>query len=245
MTKMKRCNFCGASQDEVRTGGTPPKSTSATPTYTVKQTTPTAIGPPGYMGGQAVGRSPTQGQSNIGVNHAAPKRRLRPIHAIIIGAAIALAFLIFVDELKLRSDVEIAGGRPSGQVIEVDLARGSGVHQLEARVNSAVDVQFLLDSGASDVTLPEEVVKELLSRGALSRSDFLGEGEYTLANGDVMTAARFMLRSISIGDLTVSNVVGSTSPPGSPALLGQSFLQKFTSWNVDNTRNKLVLQPPK
>lgn len=243
---MKRCNFCGSSQDAASALGDPLKTAPANTAHAVKQTTPTAGSSPAPKGSQAFGQStpPIQSHSNVGVTPAVSKRRLRPIHAIIIGAVIALAFLVFVDELRLRSDVEVAGGRPNGQVIEVDLVHGYGVHQLDARVNSAVDVQFLLDSGASDVTLPEDVVKELLSRGALSRSDYLGEREYTLANGDVVTAERFTLRSISIGDLTVSNVIGSTSPAGSPALLGQSFLRKFTSWNVDNTRNKLVLQPP-
>ena len=40
----------------------------------------------------------------------------------------------------------------------------------------------------------------------------------------------------------MSNVTASIGRPGSPPLLGQSFLSKFASWTLDNERNVLVLQ---
>jgi hypothetical protein len=40
----------------------------------------------------------------------------------------------------------------------------------------------------------------------------------------------------------VTNLTASIGGPGSPALLGQSFLSKFASWTLDNERNVLVLQ---
>ena len=248
MAKMMRCNHCGTSQSEVKNsspsrGGVLQSRSSYPNPSSPSQANSVASGQLGIGQYQLNPRV----QSHQSVPQSTPgglRSRFRPVHALIIGAVIALVFLVFVDEIRLHSDVEVAGGKPNGQVIEIDLSRGFGVHQLTGQVNSAVDVEFTLDSGASDVALPEEVVKELVSRGVLERSDFIGEGEYVLANGDVVTAARFMLRSISIGDLKVSDVVCSTSPAGSPALLGQSFLRKFRSWNVDNTRNKLILQPP-
>ena len=47
---------------------------------------------------------------------------------------------------------------------------------------------------------------------------------------------------MTVGGQTVSNVTASIGRPGSPPLLGQSFLSKFASWTLDNERNVLVLQ---
>ena len=51
----------------------------------------------------------------------------------------------------------------------------------------------------------------------------------------------FVIRSLKVGDKVLENVNGSVaSVQGSP-LLGQTFLSRFKSWSIDNTKHALVL----
>jgi predicted aspartyl protease len=50
-----------------------------------------------------------------------------------------------------------------------------------------------------------------------------------------------VIRSLKIGDKTLKNVVGSITPSASDLLLGQSFLNPFKSWSIDNQRRALIL----
>ena len=99
-----------------------------------------------------------------------------------------------------------------------------------------------LDTGASDVSIPDEVARELERAGKLDRGDFIGTRTYVLADGSKVPSRRVLLRELTVGGQTVSNVTASIGRPGSPPLLGQSFLSKFASWTLDNERNVLVLQ---
>ena len=99
----------------------------------------------------------------------------------------------------------------------------------------------MLDSGASTVQLPAEVIQKLTQTGALSDNDFIGMRSYTLADGSSRRSALFRIREIQVGKHIVRNLTAIEGPPGSDALLGQSFLAKLPSWTLDNQRHVLVL----
>lgn len=46
---------------------------------------------------------------------------------------------------------------------------------------------------------------------------------------------------MKVGDRTIENVIGAVADVTGSLLLGQSFLSKFNSWSVDNSRQVLVL----
>jgi clan AA aspartic protease (TIGR02281 family) len=115
-----------------------------------------------------------------------------------------------------------------------------GGYLIPGRVNDAVTVTFVLDTGASDVSIPENVARELEQAGKPVES--LGTGTYVLADGSKVRKRRVLLRDVTVGGQTVSNVMASIASPGSPPLLGQSFLSKFASWTLDNERALLVLK---
>jgi hypothetical protein len=100
----------------------------------------------------------------------------------------------------------------------------------------------VLDTGASDVSIPEDVERALERAGKLERGDRLGTATYVLADGSKVPKRRVLLRELTVGGQTVSNVTASIARAGSPPLLGQSFLSKFASWTLDNERNLLVLK---
>jgi clan AA aspartic protease (TIGR02281 family) len=129
----------------------------------------------------------------------------------------------------------------AAETIQLKKHAGGGF-LIPGRVNDAVAVTFILDTGASDVLIPDEVARELESAGKLDRGDFIGTRTYVLADGSKIPSRRVLLRQLTVGDVTVSNVTANIGRPGSPPLLGQSFLSKFASWTLDNERNQLVLK---
>jgi predicted aspartyl protease len=52
----------------------------------------------------------------------------------------------------------------------------------------------------------------------------------------------FAIRSLKVGDKVIGNVKSSVSPVQGSLLLGQSFLERFKSWSIDNTNHVLLLE---
>ena len=123
----------------------------------------------------------------------------------------------------------------------IPLQRDRGAFYVVGKVNGAVSVKFVLDNGASDVLIPQEVADALTRSGALGRDDFIGTQTYQLADGSRLKSRRIVIRELTVGGQSVRNVVASIGPAKSPALLGQSFLAKFPSWTLDNERQVLEL----
>jgi clan AA aspartic protease (TIGR02281 family) len=132
-------------------------------------------------------------------------------------------------------------GGPEADEIKLTPA-DSGTMELTATVNGQSFI-FTLDSGASDICMPENFAKLLVARGFLARSDFLRMQKYGTANGEV-DAAVFRLKTVTLGNQTVHNVEMAVIPNGHDALLGQAFFRRFKTWTVDNSRNVLVLGAP-
>ena len=108
-------------------------------------------------------------------------------------------------------------------------------------INGALTLNFMVDSGAADVSIPADVVMTLKRTGTIQEGDFLGEKTYQLADGSTMPSKTFRIRLLKVGDREIENVVGSVAGVNGSLLLGQSFLMRFSSWSIDNKRQVLVL----
>jgi predicted aspartyl protease len=51
-----------------------------------------------------------------------------------------------------------------------------------------------------------------------------------------------MIRTLKVGDKALENVVGGIAPVNGSLLLGQSFLNRFKSWSMDNQAGVLILK---
>ena len=109
-------------------------------------------------------------------------------------------------------------------------------------INNAMTLSFMIDSGASDVSISSDVMEKLIQSGSLSKSDFLGRQTYHLADGSDVSSETFRIHVLRIGDREVRDVLGSVSNDQNTLLLGQSFLSRFRSWSVDNQRQVLLLK---
>ena len=134
------------------------------------------------------------------------------------------------------------GYRASNSGSRIVMVKSGGTYVVPVLINGVLPLQFTVDSGAADVSIPSDVVSTLIRMGAIVDKDFIGTQKYTLADGSTVTSRTFRIRSLKVGDRIIQNVVGSVSGPKGSLLLGQSFLEKFKSWSMDNTKHELVLE---
>lgn len=129
----------------------------------------------------------------------------------------------------------------SGNSELVRLIPSHGTLLVPVTINNEITLKFTVDSGASDVSIPADVVSTLIRTGSISDSDFIGSQTYILADGSRVPSATFNIRSLRVGNKTLKNVVGSVASAKGSLLLGQSFLKRFNSWSIDNGRGVLIL----
>jgi tetratricopeptide (TPR) repeat protein len=136
------------------------------------------------------------------------------------------------------------GTKPSiraGQEV-INMEPMGGVFVVPIRFNDVITLDAIVDSGASDVSVPADLVLTLMRSKTLTAADFLGEQTYILADGSKVPSHRFRIRSLQVGNKTIQDVIGSVGSVSATILLGQSFLRKFKSWSVDNEKHTLVLR---
>ncbi|MFZ3350877.1 MAG: retroviral-like aspartic protease family protein [Xanthobacteraceae bacterium] len=159
--------------------------------------------------------------------------------------------------IRIRSDVALSSDEssPSNEVqpgartapavtpgaILVPLKNDGGTYTVPVLINNAITLDFTVDSGASDVSIPADVVMTLIRTRTIQNTDFIGQQTFTLADGSTVPSATFRIRSLTVGNITLENIVGSVAPPQGSLLLGQSFLSRFRSWSIDNSKGVLAL----
>jgi predicted aspartyl protease len=131
--------------------------------------------------------------------------------------------------------------QPSQQS-NVPLSTDGGVFVVPVE-NSTITLDFAVDSGAADVSIPLDVFSTLKRTGTVKDSDILGQRTYVLADGSKSQSVSFRIRSLKVGNRILENVTASVAPSGGMLLLGQSFLGRFKAWSIDNASHKLVLEP--
>lgn len=117
------------------------------------------------------------------------------------------------------------------------MEKENGVYKVPVTVNG-VPMKFILDTGASLISMSSTEAEKLYRQGAISESDIIGQSRFQDAKGDISPGAIVRLKSVRIGDRVLENVnaniVGSAQ---APLLLGQSALSQFGKISVDYRRN--------
>jgi aspartyl protease family protein len=165
-------------------------------------------------------------------------------------AWIAIAFVLVVT-YSYKDDLLGVGHQLGGRVVSalststpmqaspgvVYLSRDmrSGHFHVDAVVNGHV-MEFLVDTGASDVALSMEAAQRL----GFDPDKLVFNQAYQTANGVTM-GARVTLDKVQVGDITIRNVRASvTRSDVGTSLLGMSFLNQIGSYEFRGDR--LVLR---
>ena len=146
-------------------------------------------------------------------------------HKFVIAMWIVLMIMVFflfndVLENDYNPNQTIIS-QSSGKQRTVTLKRNRYGHYVaQGRINNT-PVTLLLDTGASDISIPENIAKKL-------KLKYGKEQRYQTANG-IIIGNLTTLNNVSIGKIKLHNVRASINPKmkGDEILLGMSFLKNI------------------
>jgi clan AA aspartic protease (TIGR02281 family) len=137
----------------------------------------------------------------------------------------------------LRDAPGASDSSPTARSYRVRVQQAGPSLLVVARVNGVHEVPFLIDTGASDVLIPESVAKRIgLEVDADARTK-----RYTTANG-VVEHQVVMLDSVDLGGAVARAVPASIGPDMHFGLLGLSYFNRFTV-HVDAAAGIVTLVP--
>lgn len=153
---------------------------------------------------------------------------------VVIGVFGAMALDLWPD-LTARFEPRIVSRAGADGGPELVVQRDRSGHYVVPGTINGVAVEFLLDTGASDVAIPPALARRLkLKRGP--------DVEITTAS-DVIPGYLVTLDEVSLGPLALTRVRGSVSEHsiGDQVLLGMSFLRHF---DLSQRGQSLTLRAP-
>lgn len=116
-----------------------------------------------------------------------------------------------------------------------------GVYEVPIEING-VKMHFIFDTGAGMVSISQTEVNFLYKQGALTDDDVLEKANFMDANGDISEVTIINLKSVKIGNKTLSNVQASVvHNMNAPLLLGQTVLENFGRVTIDYKSGGLIL----
>ena len=160
---------------------------------------------------------------NEGSDNPSTERTGRFMMLLAWAAGLALLTLLFNDHLISRFNPNTVpeSGRAADGSVEVALQRNASGHYVASGTINRLPVTFLLDTGATDVAVPESIAVRLgLERGP--------GGISQTANGPVAVWST-VLDEVGLGGIRLADVRASIVPSldaDAPVLLGMSFLKR-------------------
>ena len=129
-----------------------------------------------------------------------------------------------------------------GKKTFVKMKNQNGVYYVPCRINGK-EMEFIFDTGASDITMSLTEALFLYKQGKLFDNDFIGIQEYQIADGSIHEGTIVILRTVEIGNKKLKDVRASIIHNlGAPLLLGQSALEKFGKISIDYNNNEILFE---
>jgi clan AA aspartic protease (TIGR02281 family) len=128
---------------------------------------------------------------------------------------------------------------------KVKMERVNGVMVMPCTVNG-LKLDFIFDTGASNVTISLTEALFMLKNNYLSAKDILGTEQYKIANGNIEEGTIVILREIEIGGYSLYNVPASIiHKTNAPLLLGQTAISKLGRYefNYSNRTLNMLSKP--
>ena len=145
-----------------------------------------------------------------------------------------------------RSDRVITQKATQNNVVRnqsiVKMRKKANTYYVPCKING-VEMEFLFDTGASDITISLTEALFLYKQGKLSDKDLRNTELYQTADGSIHEGMVVILRRVEIGDWVLSNVKASiVENMVAPLLLGQSALAAFGKISIDYKRNEITFE---
>lgn len=109
----------------------------------------------------------------------------------------------------------------------IPMEKTGGVYKMPCSVNG-LKLNFVFDTGASDVSISSTEALFMIKNDYLKSSDFGETINYIIANGEIQEGTKLTLKEVQIGTTTLKNVEASVVHSlNAPLLLGQSVLSQL------------------
>ena len=155
------------------------------------------------------------------------------------------SYIRLIDEYKQKvlQNIEPASEQQSSsqRVVEIPFTAANGVTKVDCTINN-LSLNFVFDTGASDVTISQVEANFMFKNGYLSDKDVIGSQRYQTADGNISVGTTINLKQINFGGLELTNVRASVvRNQNAPLLLGQSVLQRLGKIEIDNEKRVLKI----
>jgi clan AA aspartic protease (TIGR02281 family) len=154
--------------------------------------------------------------------------------------------LLAIYETKVQERISAFKGEETNlscneRVVEIPFTKSGGVTKVDCTINK-LPLNFIFDTGASDVTISQVEANFMYKNGYLSSKDIIGKQHYQTADGSISVGTTIVLREIYFGGLTLKDVRASVvATQNAPLLLGQTVLQRLGKIEIDNTQRILKI----
>lgn len=148
----------------------------------------------------------------------------------------------FAEKNRSNSNWSIASASDidGPQTDTISVLNLNGMTYLKVKTGSLVQF-WLFDTGASDLLINKEMEATLKLEGVLTNENYLGTGEYEMANGIIDTCRRYTINNVRIGNYSINNIVMAVTDKGKRIIAGKSLLNKFGNWLLDNKNSRILL----
>ncbi|MBO7580709.1 MAG: tetratricopeptide repeat protein [Bacteroidaceae bacterium] len=146
------------------------------------------------------------------------------------------------EELKEKREEIGASVKKEEEMSETPFRIESGNCYVKCKIND-LPMQFVFDTGSSDVSLSMVEASFMLKNGYLSEKDVIGSVKFSDAVGNVSEGTVINLRKVKFGDVELDNVKASVvKNQKAPLLLGQTVLSRIGKIEIDNENKVLRLR---
>lgn len=116
-----------------------------------------------------------------------------------------------------------------------------GTFTIDCMVNG-LKLNFIFDTGASNVSISLTEALFMLKNGYLSKNDLKGTEYYSIANGDIQEGTVLNIRELEFGGQKLRNVKASVIKElSAPLLLGQSAISQLGKIMIDYQNSTLTI----
>jgi clan AA aspartic protease (TIGR02281 family) len=155
--------------------------------------------------------------------------------------------LITTYETKVQERIRAFKGEDSTKnstterIVEIPFTKSGGVTKVDCTIND-LPLNFIFDTGASDVTISQVEANFMYKNGYLDSRDIVGKKTYQVATGAIAVGTTIILKEIEFAGLILRDVRASVvESQNAPLLLGQTVLQRLGKIEIDNTQRILKI----
>jgi hypothetical protein len=114
---------------------------------------------------------------------------------------LAVVLITCASSLLAQSRAQSLLGGSTSDVRVIPPKVQGGTFLVPVLINDQITLNFTIDSGASVVTMPADVLITLARTGTVQKSDFIDKEKLHLANRSIVPSTTFLIRSLKWGTI--------------------------------------------